>query len=138
MTNLGNVAVVQTAYAAFAEANAAKMLDACADDVVWFHPGSDSLVPVAGEFRGRVGVEEFFELLRADETIRQFEPREFLQYDDRVIVLGCYTSRINSTGREYYTDFVHIFTLRDGKIIRFQDFFDTAAELEAYGTLVFP
>lgn len=134
----GNVQVVKTAYAAFQDGDPARMLEACAEDVRWYYPGSDTLVPLAGEFNGRVGVEEFFELLNEDETIRQFEPKEFIQYDDRVIVLGYYCSRIKSNGREYESDFVHIFTLRDGKIIRFQDFFDTAAELEAYGTLIFP
>lgn len=138
MAGQDNVAIVKAVYSALLEGDPSGVLTACTDDVIWIYPGSDTLVPFAGVFAGHIGIEEFFERLNDDENIRQFEPREFLLTDDRVIVLGHYCSRIKSNHREFETDFVHIFTLRDGKINRFQDFFDTAAELEAYGTLVFP
>lgn len=138
MVDQESVQVIRAAYAALEAGDAVKMLAVCADDVAWIYPGSETLVPVAGEFVGRIGIEEFFELLNEDESFQVITPKEFLQHGERIIVLGHYCSSIKSTGREYETDFVHIFTLRDGKIIKFQDFFDTAAELEAYGMLVFP
>lgn len=138
MKDQDHLQIVKTIYVAFQDGDPSELLDGCAEEIRWLYPGADTLGPVAGEFIGHVGVEEFFELFSEDESIRQFEPTEYLHYDDRVIVFGHYCSCIKSTRREYETDFVHIFTFHDGKLIRFQDFFDTAAELEAYGTLVFP
>lgn len=136
MKDQDHLQIVHLVYAAFRDGHPDWMLDCCAEEIHWIYPGSDTLGPVAGEFVGRMGIEAFFELFNADESLRQFEPGEFLHYDDRVIVLGHYRSCIKSSRREYDTDFVHIFTFRDAKIIKFQGFFDTA--LEAYGTLVFP
>ena len=48
------------------------------------------------------------------------------------MVLGDYAWRVKSTGREYETDFVHVFTARDGKVARFQEFMDTAVVGWAY------
>jgi hypothetical protein len=36
------------------------------------------------------------------------------------------------TGKTYDTDFVHLFTFREGKIIRFKEFFDTYIAGEAF------
>ncbi len=43
------------------------------------------------------------------------------------MALGHYAWRVNSTGREWESDFAHVFIVRDGKIARFQEFTDTAA-----------
>ena len=42
------------------------------------------------------------------------------------------SSPAKPTGRTYETDFVHLITFRDGKIRRFQEFFDTYAAAEAF------
>jgi ketosteroid isomerase-like protein len=36
------------------------------------------------------------------------------------------------TGRIYESDFVHLVTFKDGKIVRFQEFFDTYLAGEAF------
>ena len=48
------------------------------------------------------------------------------------MALGDYAWRVKSTGREYESDFVHVFTVRDEKVARFQEFMDTAAVSAAY------
>jgi uncharacterized protein len=47
-------------------------------------------------------------------------------------VIGHTTCRAIPTGRTYETDFVHLVRLRDGKVVRFQEFFDTWAAAEAF------
>ena len=59
-------------------------------------------------------------------------PREFIAQDDKVVSLGHYKWRIKETGREFESDFVHIFTIRDGQIVGFREHFDTAAAAAAY------
>jgi uncharacterized protein len=51
---------------------------------------------------------------------------------DKVVALGNYAWRVKSTGLEYETDFVHVFTVRDGKVTRYQEFMDTAVVGGAY------
>jgi ketosteroid isomerase-like protein len=39
---------------------------------------------------------------------------------------------VRSTGKVYETDFVHLIDLRNGRVARFQEFFDTYAAAEAF------
>jgi ketosteroid isomerase-like protein len=102
------------------------------DDVVWVTPGPPDQLPAAGMRHGRAEVAQFFSVLNDTEEIQQFEPREFIAQDDKVVALIKYRSRIRATGRTVDTELVHIFTLRDGKIAEFREFFDTAAALAAF------
>jgi uncharacterized protein len=52
--------------------------------------------------------------------------------DDKVFVLGHYTWTIRKNGRTADSDFIHIFTVRNGKVVAFLEFTDTAAFAEAY------
>jgi ketosteroid isomerase-like protein len=61
-----------------------------------------------------------------------FSPREFFGAGDRVCVLGHYAWKIRKTGRTVAGDWVHVFTIRNGKVTRFREFNDTAQFAEAY------
>jgi hypothetical protein len=50
---------------------------------------------------------------------------EFFESGDRVIALGNYTGRAKGTGKEFTARFAHVWTLRDGRIIRLQQCADT-------------
>jgi ketosteroid isomerase-like protein len=41
--------------------------------------------------------------------------------------------RVRATGTQQRSDWVHVYTLRNGQIACFQEFYDTAAENKAYG-----
>src|SRR5712691_9465556 len=45
---------------------------------------------------------------------------EILDSGDKVVVLGYYTGRYKNTGREVRAQFAHIWSLNNGKAIRFQ------------------
>jgi len=47
-------------------------------------------------------------------------------------VVGHMRCRAKNTGKSYESDFVHLVTLREGKIVSFQEFFDTYAAGEAF------
>ena len=66
------------------------------------------------------------------EEILVLQPRQFLSSPDSVAVVGHSKCLAKPTGRTYETDFVHVVTFRDNKIIRFQEFFDTFAAAEAF------
>jgi ketosteroid isomerase-like protein len=57
---------------------------------------------------------------------------EFIVQGDNVVVPGHVTLRVKPTGKTCETDFLHLFTVRDGKLTSWRDFFDTYAVAQAY------
>jgi len=49
-----------------------------------------------------------------------------------VAVIGHTRCRVKSTAKMYETDFVHVVAFKQGRIARFQEFFDTFAAAEAF------
>jgi len=73
----------------------------------------------------------FFVVLAVSQILA-LEPRRFLSDADSVAMVGHTRCLARPTGRTYEADFVHLVTFRDGKIVRFQEFFDTYAAGEAF------
>src|SRR5262249_58878465 len=61
------------------------------------------------------------------------DPDEFVDGGDQVVVLGRYRGIAKGTGKELDVPFVHVWTLRDGKAVRFRQFLDTAGWHAALG-----
>jgi ketosteroid isomerase-like protein len=127
MNEQQNTAVVQDAYAAFGRGDIATLLSYMADDIQW-QPviGTASHVPFSGERSGKAAVDEFFRQVMANEDFQQFEPREFVAQGDKVVAIGHYRAVSKPTGKGFESDFVMVFTLRNGKVVRFQEFTDSA------------
>jgi ketosteroid isomerase-like protein len=132
MAEQENVQIVQEAYAAFKRGEVPAVLNAFADNIDWFTPGPPELIPYAGRRRGREQVAQFFAALDQAEAVERFEPQEFIAKGDKVIALGKYGGRIKSSGKRYETDWAHVFALRQGKIVSFREYTDTAAAVELY------
>jgi uncharacterized protein len=56
---------------------------------------------------------------------------EFIAEGDRVVSLGTYSGKFKKTGRSFSAAFAHVWTVRDGKLARFDMHTDTAKVLEA-------
>ena len=126
------VEIVQGAYASFQRGDIAAVLASCSEDVQWFLPGDPGIVPVSGLRNGVSGVAEFFSTLAATQDAEQFEPREFVAQGDTVIALGEYRWRVKKTGRSFGSQFAHVFTVRDNKVVGFREYYDTAAARDCY------
>lgn len=122
---------VKQLYAAFAQRDIPAMLACLAPDVVWCEP-ENPFNPAAGTHRGHQGFLRWVDIGRNAEDIEILEPRQFLSNDDAVAVVGYMRCVAKATGRAYESDFVHVVTFRDAKIVRFQEFFDTYAAGEAF------
>ena len=131
MSEPENTATVHQAYDNFKTGNIQALLDQMSDDVTWQLPEIEG-VALAGKRTGRAGVGEFFATVARDQEVLEFEPREFIAQGDKVVSLGNYKWRVKDTGREFKSDFVHIFTIRDGKVVGFREHLDTAAAAAAY------
>ncbi|HEY8745650.1 MAG TPA: nuclear transport factor 2 family protein, partial [Chloroflexota bacterium] len=65
-------------------------------------------------------------------------PEEFLGSGERIAVVGRCTATARETGRSLDVPFVHVWTVRDGTLCRFQDYTDTAQVLRALGAIETP
>ncbi|MGH9655779.1 MAG: nuclear transport factor 2 family protein [Bryobacteraceae bacterium] len=128
MSAQDNTHLVQDAYAAFGRGDIPAVLGYLTDDVEWYAAGPKEL-PLAGTRRGRQQVSEFFKDLNESEEILAFEPQEFIAEGDTVVALLRYRVRVKATGRIVETDLMHVFTVRNGKVSRLRQFYDTAAAL---------
>jgi len=129
---LQNLGTVEEAYAAFARNDIPALLDLLADDVDWLMPGPPSFLLYAGPRRGRRQVAAYFEALNEAEEIELFKANDFIEGEDKVIVLGSYRARARATGRVISLQWVHVLTLCGGKIDRLHGYFDTAAVVAAH------
>jgi ketosteroid isomerase-like protein len=124
------LSIVQAAYAAFGRGDLPAMLELLADDATWQFTG-DRATPYTGRFDGRARIGEWFSLIPRIDAIQVFEPREFFVGPDHVTVLGWERTAAVSSGKVFECEWVHIFSVRDGRIARFWGMFDTEAAAAA-------
>ena len=130
MSENSNVEFIQSVYASFGRGDVKGVLDALTEDVDWQLVGPNEL-SLGGRRHGRNEVARFFATIGDELDVEVFEPREFMADGDRVIVEGREKMRVRSTGRSYDNEWVHVFTLHDGRIARFREYTDTAAVMAA-------
>ena len=121
-----NVIHVQGLYAAFGRGDLDYIARACTPDATWEIVGQAQAFPTFGTRIGPTGVLEFFHAHSAAKTLIEFTPQTFHAAGDRVFVEGHEVSVVQSSGRQVETPWLHIFTFRDGEVVAFREFTDTA------------
>jgi ketosteroid isomerase-like protein len=121
-----NVGVVRGFNDALAQGDMGGMLDFLDPQLEWRAPES---VPWGGTFHGREGFREFVGKLLDQPVEFRREMREYLDAGDRIVVLLRQMGRRKGSDTEYDVPEVHIWTIRDGKIVDFEGSFDTATVL---------
>jgi uncharacterized protein len=122
---------VQNLYEAFGRRDIPAVLALLSPDVEWGEP-ANPFNPAGGTRRGHAGFLEWIRIGRDAEEILVLEPRQFLLDSDSVAVVGYTKCLAKPTGTVYETEFVHLVTFEDGKVARFQEFFDTYIAGEAF------
>jgi uncharacterized protein len=125
------VGVAERLYAALQEDDVTPFLEMCAADVVVEYPAHPSL-SWGGRWEGRDGVAAFLDAHDAAEEILAFDVTRFVADDELVIAIGQFGARAKETDREWSTPFVHLLTIRDGRLHRWESHFDTAAAVAAH------
>jgi ketosteroid isomerase-like protein len=119
-------AVVQTVYGAFGRGDVPGILAHCAPQVDWELVGPAKL-GYTGKRRDHAGIADFFAKVGQFDDIQVFEPREFIEDGENVVVLGWEKTTAKDTGKPFESEWVHVFTVKGGKVTRWRGFFDTAA-----------
>lgn len=125
-----NIKLVQRTYQLFKSGDIETLLSMYSDDVKWHIPKMEN-VPYSGEISGLKKVKDFFAMLDETEENLTFETREFVGQGDKVVVLGHFSWRIKSNNNRYESDFAHVVTVKNGKIVGFHEYMDTAARAKA-------
>jgi uncharacterized protein len=131
MSEQDNVGIVQQAYRNYQDGNVQGVLNLCDENIDWELPAMEG-IPFSGKRRGRDQVGQFFTQLADAQEVLQFEPREFIAQGNKVVAFGHYAWSVRETDRNYESDWVHVFTVRDGKVAEFKEYTDTAAAGLAY------
>jgi ketosteroid isomerase-like protein len=126
-----NTRLAQQAYENFKTGNIQALLSMCSGDIEWQLPEIEH-VPFVGKCQSREQVGQFFASLGEEQEVLEFEPKELIAQGDKVVALGHYAWRVKSTRRRFEGDWAHVFTVREGQIVRFQEYTDTAAAAAAY------
>ena len=126
-----NAQKAQALYAAFGRGDIQTLLSGLTPDVDWTLAGPAE-IPLAGQRRGRDQVAAFFKGVGEMIEFQQFEPQEFIAQGDKVVVIGHERGRVKATGCAFDEDWVPVFTLREGKVTKFREYYDTAAVLAAF------
>lgn len=126
-----NISIVQEGYEKFGSGDITGLIGLFSEDADWTVPTIEGS-PHGGSYKGPAGLTEFFSLLADAEDFTRFEPLEFVAQNDKVVVLGELAATVRSTGKSYESPWVHVFHLRDGKIIEFNELYDTAAAEKAF------
>lgn len=134
MAERGTGELVQSFYDNFRAGDLDAVLACLSPEFELVYPGP-SVIPSAGTWKGHAGFRGWAEAaLQGHLPPESVNFEEFVVDGDKVAVPGHVNLRVKTTGKACETDFLHFFTVRDGKLTSFRDFFDTFALAQAYMT----
>jgi uncharacterized protein len=128
---IDNIEIVKQLYSAFSKKDINVILGLLSEDVVWGEP-ENPFNPAGGTRKGHSGFLEWLNIGKDAEDILILEPKRFLCDNDSVAIIGYMKCLAKSTGKVYESDFVHLVIIKDCKVCKFQEFFDTYIAGEAF------
>jgi ketosteroid isomerase-like protein len=87
-------------------------------------------IPWGGRYKGHDQARQFYDRLKHALDSR-VEIERTIDASDHVVTIGRTHGTVRGTGRDFDVPFVHVWTLRSGRVIRFESFIDLPTMLEA-------
>ncbi len=131
MSEQENLRTVRGIFESFGRGDVPAILQVLAEDVEWTLAGAAD-VSYTGIRRGHSGVVQFFTALGTSVEFEKFEPQEFINGDNCVVVLGTERGRVRATGKSFDNDWAMIFKLAGGRVTSYRCYEDSAAVAEAF------
>lgn len=117
---------VQGMYDAFGRGDIATVLAALDPDVEWWEAENFIYADNNPYIGPQAVLQGVFARIGAEWEGFSVSPKEVLDAGDTVVGHGYYAGKFRNTGRDVRAQFAHVFTFRGGKIVRFQQYTDTA------------
>jgi ketosteroid isomerase-like protein len=128
-----NIETVQQIYAAYGRGDMKFILDQIDDEVTW---GIESVaageVPAHGIQRGKAGITKFFAAWAETADFQTFNPHDFIAAGDHVFNHLQYDLTVKATGKAVKNFSMQHWTFKNGKIIRWRGYEDTAATRDGF------
>lgn len=130
---MSNIQTVQTIYEAFGRGDVPAIMSKLSDSVEWDYSANSTEVPWLFNRKGKDETAGFFVSL-SELEFNKFEPKEFLEGDNIVVVLLDIGFTVKPTGKQIgEKDAVHIWRFnKEGKVERFRHGIDTHKHHLAY------
>lgn len=126
---MSNIEIIKRCYQAFAQGDMPTVLSTLDASVEWTEAEG---FPYGGTYVGHEAVlNNVFMKLGGEWDGFRAETDEFLDAGDKIVTLGVYSGRYKATGKSMRAPFAHVWTLRDGKAIKFVQYTDTVKVAEA-------
>lgn len=121
-----NRETIGSLYEAFGRGDAGTVLGTFDPAIVWMEAENVAYAD-RNPYRGPQQVAEgVFGRLMTEWDGFVVDPESLLQDGETVVALGRYRGTFRGTGRALDAQFVHVWTLREGRVTRFQQYTDTA------------
>jgi ketosteroid isomerase-like protein len=133
---LSNKSLMLSVFAAFKAGNLEPLFAALGPDVVWKATAPKEFFRFGGTHRGIAGMKEYTALLFSRYHFIRFAPKILTAKDDQVWGLFEAEALHHPSGKYVRSDISIRWTVRDGRIVEHQGFFDTAGVLMQQGDLV--
>lgn len=126
-----NAQLVHCIYEAFGQGDHSEVLAYFSPTIEWFAADHSPLADQS-PYRGLAAVREGV-FLRIAASFARLAVRvdEFFEAGDKVVALGYYDGVRKDNGKALRAQVAHIWTLADGKVVRFQQYVDTLQVAEA-------
>ncbi len=126
---MNNVNLIKNLYQAFAAGDIPAVLQSFDENIEWTEAEG---FPYGGTYRGGEAIlDNVFMKLATEWNDFKAEPDEFLDAGERIVALGNYSGSYKATVKSMNVPFAHVWTLRDGKIVKFVQYTDTLKVSEA-------
>ena len=129
-----NSDIVKDLYAAFGKGDVARVLDNFDPQIQW-REAENFLYADGNPYVGPKAVTEgVFQRIVSDVEHFAVLPQRFVEGGDTVVVEGRYAGKMKATGAPIDAQFAHVWEMRDGKVVRLQQYTDTKQWAEAAAT----
>ncbi|MDD1756548.1 MAG: nuclear transport factor 2 family protein [Methanomassiliicoccales archaeon] len=129
MSEQENIGVVIKLLDAVGQGDMQAILDILAEDVEWQSPVTRAEhigITWNRQRHGRDEVMDFFKELNQKSELEPFEEMKFIAQNDRVVLEGMNRGSARSTGKPYEHNWIMVFDIKGGRIVKHRHYYDTA------------
>jgi len=132
---MDNLKVMKELYAAFGRGDVGTVLAAFAPNIEWRQAEGNPYQPSGAPwFGGEAITQELFVKLGIEWDGFIVTPKVFHDAGDTVVAEGRYTGTFKATGKDIDAQFCHVWRLKNGKVVSFQQYVDTGQMQDVAGT----
>jgi uncharacterized protein len=127
--------IVKACFTAFQRGDIDAIQKMSDENVEWIEPGDPAAIPFAGHGKTKYSQAEFFRIVGETSDMLKFEPQQYVTSGNHVVALGFWELRVKATEKVVRSDWAVDFTVQNGKVTRWQAYYDTAATAAAFAAV---